>query len=256
MTIIEAIIAGVVQGVTEFLPVSSSGHLVLVHSFFGIKEPDMFFDICLHGATLLAIILYFSRDILELIRGRNVKMLVCIAIGTVPAVGAALLFEDKITSLFGDPARVSVMLLVTALVLLAGQLSLWFKSRTDKEPGFGSSIATGLAQACALLPGISRSGTTICAGLLLGIKPREAFRFSFLLAIPAIAGAFAYKAVSFDAATSVSEGLLNYSAGMAAAFVTGLVSLRILWKVMEGKVLIFFSAYCFILGLGGILYWK
>ncbi|MDP8299859.1 MAG: undecaprenyl-diphosphate phosphatase [Candidatus Tantalella remota] len=256
MTIIEAIIAGVVQGITEFLPVSSSGHLVMLHSFFGIKEPDMFFDICLHGATLLAIILYFSKDILELIKNRDVKMLICIAIGTVPAVGVALLFEDRITSLFGDPVRVSVMLLVTGLILLAGQFSLWFKSRTDKEPGFGSSVVTGLAQACALLPGISRSGTTICAGLLCGIKPKEAFRFSFLLAIPAIAGAVAYKAVTFDAAQAAPGTLLNYSAGMAAAFVTGFVSLKILWKVMEGKVLIFFAAYCFILGLGGIMYWK
>ena len=124
MTILEALVSGVVQGVTEFLPVSSSGHLVLVHSIFGLDEPKIFFDICLHAATLLAVIVYFAKDIYELMRSRNVKWLGLLAVGTIPAVLAALLFEDQITRFFSSPAKVAYMLIITAMILFAGQLSL------------------------------------------------------------------------------------------------------------------------------------
>ncbi|MFC1480608.1 undecaprenyl-diphosphate phosphatase [Candidatus Omnitrophota bacterium] len=249
MTITESLISGIVQGLTEFLPVSSSGHLVLVHSFFGFAEPNVFFDICLHVATLGAVVLYFSRDILTLVRERNIKWLVYIAVATVPAVLAALVFEKRISVFFASPRKVAFM-------LVAGQLSLWKRTRPGKAPTFFSSLMVGLAQACALLPGVSRSGMTISMGLSAGMKAEEAFRFSFLLSIPIIIAAAAYKALTLDVGAIMSENLTGYAIGMASAFVTGLLSLYLLWRVIRGKRLFIFGMYCLALGVIGIFFWR
>ena len=126
MTIPEAILSGFLQGVTEFLPISSSGHLVLLHGYFGLSEPQVLFDLFLHLGTLGAVLVYFSGTIIKLIRERRFSWLVYIAAGTVPAVGAALLFEDRITSFFAEPGKVAYMLIVTGVVLFAGQAALVF----------------------------------------------------------------------------------------------------------------------------------
>ncbi|RKY42665.1 MAG: hypothetical protein DRP85_02005 [Candidatus Makaraimicrobium thalassicum] len=256
MTVTEALISGVVQGVTEFLPVSSSGHLVLVHELFGFAESSLFFDICLHAATLGAVILYFGRDIRSLIREKNTRWLFCIAVGTVPAVLAAILFEERISVFFVSPRKVAFMLVLTGIALFAGQISLWKRPDPGKNPTFGTSLLVGIAQAFALLPGISRSGLTISTGLLGGIKAEEAFRFSFLLSIPVILGAMAYGFLTADVSAVVSGNLTGYIAGMAAAFITGLLSLRLLWWVVRRRRLFIFGAYCLFLGAAGILFWK
>ncbi|MFH1552392.1 MAG: undecaprenyl-diphosphate phosphatase [Candidatus Omnitrophota bacterium] len=252
----ESLISGIVQGLTEFLPVSSSGHLVLVHSFFGFAEPNVFFDICLHVATLGAIVLYFSRDIVILVRERNTKWLIYIAVATVPAVLAALVFEKRISVFFVSPRKVSFMLVLTALALFAGQLSLWKRTRPGKGPTFFSSLLVGIAQACALLPGVSRSGMTISTGLSAGMKAEEAFRFSFLLSVPIVIAAAAYKALTLDVGAIMSENLKSYAIGMASAFVTGLLSLYLLWRVLRGKRLFIFGVYCLTLGVIGIFFWR
>ena len=256
MTITEALISGVVQGLTEFLPISSSGHLVLVHNFFGFSEPGIFFDICLHAATLMAVILYFSRDIAALVREKNIMWLFYIASATVPAVLAGLLFEKKISAFFTDPGKVAFMLILTALALFAGQFSLWRRMRPGAGPSFFTSLLVGIAQAFALLPGISRSGMTISTGLIGGMKAEEAFRFSFLLSVPVIIGAVAYKALTLDIGAVISGNLANYAAGMAAAFIVGLLSLRLLWWVIKEKRLFIFGIYCLFLGTIGIIFWK
>ncbi|MGB2600883.1 MAG: undecaprenyl-diphosphate phosphatase [Candidatus Omnitrophota bacterium] len=256
MTLIEALIAGVVQGLTEFLPVSSSGHLVLVHKFFGFTEPSIFFDICLHAATLMAVILYFGRDIVSLIREKNFKWFFYIAIATVPAVLAALLFEDRISTFFTSPVKVAFMLVITGTVLLIGQVALWKRDGSGKKLSFFTALAVGIAQAFALLPGISRSGMTISTGLAGGMKAEEAFKFSFLLSIPVILGAALYKALTVDLGAVMAGNTVNYLAGMMTAFVVGLLSLHVLWKIVKGKMLYIFAAYCLLLGAIGIFFWK
>jgi undecaprenyl-diphosphatase len=256
MTLAEALIAGLVQGLTEFLPVSSSGHLVLVHKFFGFTEPSIFFDICLHAATLIAVVFYFGRDIASLVREKNFKWLFYIAMATVPAVLAALLFEDRISAFFTSPVKVAFMLLVTGAVLLVGQVALWKRGTAGKELSFFTALVVGIAQAFALFPGISRSGMTISSALAGGVKAEEAFKFSFLLAIPVIAGATLYKALTVDLEAVMAGNTLNYFAGMAVAFVVGLLSLHVLWKIVKGKMLYIFAAYCLVLGAIGIFFWK
>ncbi len=256
MTTTEALISGIVQGVTEFLPVSSSGHLVLLHRFFGLSEPGIFFDICLHVATLMAVILYFGKDIRNLVKQRNTRWLFCVALGTVPAVAAALLFGEYVSSFFMSPVKVSLMLIVTALVLFLSPLSLLRKARPGKGPTFRTSLLVGIAQAFALFPGISRSGVTISTGLLGGIKAEEAFRFSFLLSIPIIIGATLHKALTLDMAEAVSGNLANYIAGMSTAFTVGFFSLRFLWKAVKSERLFIFGAYCLLIGIAGLLFWK
>ncbi|MFH1846254.1 MAG: undecaprenyl-diphosphate phosphatase [Candidatus Omnitrophota bacterium] len=254
MTIREALISGVVQGITEFLPVSSSGHLVLVHNFFGFTEPNMFFDICLHVATLMVVIIYFGRDIYSLIRDKNIFLLKCVTVGTVPAVIAGAFFSKQISSFFLTPRRVAFMLILTGLTLFAGQIMLNKKGHLGKSPTIKSSILTGLAQAFALFPGISRSGLTISIGLFSGMKAEEAFRFSFLLFIPAITGAMIYKISTGDVGGLVLNNLTNYATGMIAAFITGFFSLHFLWKAVKFKRLFIFAIYCFSVGIIGMLF--
>ena len=260
MTLIQAIISGVVQGITEFLPVSSSGHLVLLHRYFNLVDSGAFFDICLHVGTLAAVIVYFRKDIFLIIRERKYLWLSCITVGTVPAVGAALLFEKNVESFFSDPRKVVFMFFITALALFAGQLAInrnYRRATEGKDMNLYSSLFVGLAQALALLPGVSRSGMTISAGLIHGMKKETAFRFSFLLSIPVIAGAMIYKMFE-NAATNETliENSFIYASGMITAFLVGLASLPLLLKtVKEGKLYIF-GLYCLVLGAGGVFFVK
>lgn len=257
MTITEALTSGIVQGLTEFLPVSSSGHLVFLHSFFGFKEPNIFFDICLHAGTLTAVVIYFLRDIVDLIRQKNINWLICIIIGSIPAVAAALLFENRIEAFFTDPAKVSGMLIATGFVLFAGQLAMKKRGLSGgSEPAPGSALAVGAAQAFALLPGISRSGMTISLGLVAGIKTEDAYRFSFLLSIPVIAGALLYKVIGTDVVSVVKGDLLAYVAGTVTAFLVGWASLFVLWKAVKGKRLYLFGIYCLLAGSAGLFWFQ
>ncbi|MBD3426054.1 MAG: hypothetical protein GF409_02335 [Candidatus Omnitrophica bacterium] len=256
MTLTEALISGLVQGLTEFLPISSSGHLVLVHRLFGFSEPSMFFDICLHAATLLAVVIYFAGDILQLARQRRWEYLFYVLAATVPAVITALFFEERISEFFVSPAKVAVMLVATGIVLLLGQFFLWKNDGAGRKAGLFNTFAVGVAQAIALLPGISRSGVTISAGLAGGMKTEEAFRFSFLLSIPVIIGATLYKGLTVDLRGALAGNVPEYIAGMAAAFLAGFFSLHLLRKVIKGKKLFLFAAYCLLLGMTGIFFWK
>ena len=254
MTLIEAVASGVVQGLTEFLPVSSSGHLVILHGLFGVSEPAIFFDICLHGATLAAVVYFFRAEIAGIIKARDLRMAGCIAVATVPAVAAGLMFEDRIEALFASPRAVSGMLFITALALFAGQWALSAKPARAGGVSYGRSVIVGLAQAAALVPGVSRSGMTVSAGLLSGLEAGKAFMFSFLMSIPVIFAALAYKAIKTDLAAELASGWLNYAAGVVAAFVMGMIGLTLLRGVIKAKKLYIFGIYCFLLGIVGILY--
>ncbi len=255
MTLVEAIISGTVQGITEFLPISSSGHLVLLHRYLNISESGIFFDICLHVGTLAAVLLYFSKEILAIIRERNTFRVLCIAVATIPAIVAAFFFEGMISSFFMDPKKVALMLIVTGFVLFAGQFGLRAGRSEKKDLTVLDSLLIGIAQAFSLLPGLSRSGATISTGLVRGMKAETAFTFSFLLAIPAIIGAVLYngmKKISRDAV--LVDDPVNYIAGMVTAFVVGLICLPLLLKVVKRKRLYIFGIYCLVLGIGGIFF--
>ncbi len=254
MTLAEAVISGVVQGLTEFLPVSSSGHLALLQGFFGAEEPAVFFDICLHAATLAAVVCFFRREIFAGIKGRDLRMAGCIAVATVPAVAAGLLFEDRIEAIFSSPRVVSSMFFVTALALFAGQWALGARTARAEKISYGRSFFVGIAQAVALLPGVSRSGLTVSAGLLSGLAAGTAFMFSFLMSIPVILAALVYKAVKTDLAAELGSGGLDYAAGMVAAFVVGMLGLMLLRGVIRAKKIYIFGIYCLLLGIVGILY--
>ena len=255
MSITEALISGVVQGLTEFLPVSSSGHLVLVHKFFHLTEASIFFDICLHVGTLMAVILYFRKDILSLIREGRFDWLIFIVIGTVPAVAAALLFEERISLFFVSPKKVAFMFIVTAVALFAGHIGQIKRAQSGKGPTPLKSLFVGICQAFALLPGVSRSGMTISSGLLSGMDKENAFKFSFLLSIPVILGALVYKALKIDVASIVLSNPGSYAVGMIAAFAVGFLSLVLLWKTIRARRLFIFGIYCLLLGITGILFW-
>lgn len=200
MSILQSIFLGVVQGLTEFLPVSSSGHLVFFQSLMGLKEPPIFFDVMLHIGTLLAVVVYFWTDICEIAQGLGavlkrkhknlpqVKLFLLIILASIPTGLMGILFKDWFESFFSRPKLVGGMLLITGLVL-------WLTRFTKKEGkplgrmGWIDAILIGIAQGFAILPGISRAGATISTGLFCGLDRELSGKFSFLLSIPAILGA-------------------------------------------------------------------
>lgn len=255
MTILEAIISGLVQGLTEFLPVSSSGHLVLLHSFFGYTEPTLLFDIFLHVGTLLSVLVFFGSYIVSIITKKDIRTILLVVLATIPAVGVAVLFNDRIESFFSEPRMVAIFLLATSVFLFAAQVSQVAMKKERTEAGPLKAFSMGIAQALALFPGVSRSGSTISTGMLLGMKEEEAFRFSFLMSIPAILGALVFKLKDIQGLSEFKNNVVIYTAGTFTAFAIGLVSLYLLWKVLKVKRIFIFGIYCFVLGMVGVILW-
>lgn len=268
--IIQAIILGIAQGLTEFIPVSSSAHLALIPWFMGWGPSGLLFDTMLHWGTLLAVTLVFWRDFLALIgawfnsiRRRsladpNARLAWFIIVGSIPAVVLGFLFDDFVESLFTEAQMVGLFLLITAIILavaelVAGRLQ---HPRTLEQMNWLDSILIGLAQAFALLPGISRSGSTIAMGLGRGIRRDLAARFSFLLGTPVIFGAGLLQLV--DVLTSDASALTNQwipiVAGFIAAAIAGTVAINFLLRYLRNHSLYIFSAYCTVLGLVTIVW--
>jgi undecaprenyl-diphosphatase len=267
----EAVLLGVVQGATEYLPVSSSGHLVIAQWLVGLREPVLFFDVALHVATLLAVVVYYRRDLAVLARdlvggGRELaggrgwtavqeerpgfRLAWLIAVGTLPTAVLGLAFEDTFEALFGSVQAVGAMLLVTAGVLA---LTRWARppSRDLQQMGIVDALLVGTAQGLAITPGISRSGATIAVALLLGVERETAARYSFLLAVPSILGALLLELAKGDPG-QVAEGPL--AAGFVAAAVTGYACLAALvWLVKRGR-LAWFTPYCLAVGLAALVF--
>ncbi len=254
MTLFEALLLGIIQGLTEFLPVSSSGHLELGSYFLNIDtENNLLFAIIVHGATALSTIVVFRKTILELIKGlfkftwnKEMKFILKILLSMLPVGFIGLFFEQQIESFFsGNMMLVATMLALTGLLLL---LTNYAKSKTG-EVTFGKSIIVGIAQAVAIMPGISRSGATISTALLVGVNKSEAARFSFLMVLPPILGAAFLKFISFiEAPTIVSSIDLSVLAvGFIAAFVSGLVACKWMINIVKKGKLIYFAFYCFLI---------
>ena len=255
MDVLDAIILGVIQGFTEFLPVSSSGHLELGKAILGdnsIPEESLLFTVILHFATALSTIVVFRKDIVEIITSllkfswnKNTQFVSKIVISMLPAVVVGLLFEEELESFFGgNIAFVGAMLLVTALLLWLADRS----KNTGKTVTFKNALIIGLSQAVAMLPGISRSGATISTSVLLGNDKSKAARFSFLMVIPLIFGKIA-KDILGGELTTQATNFTTLGIGFIAAFISGLVACTWMIKLVKKSKLSYFSIYCVIVGL-------
>lgn len=260
METIDAIILGVIQGLTEFLPVSSSGHLELGKAILGdksIPEESLLFTVILHFATALSTIVVFRKDILEIIKGlfafkwnEDTQFIAKIALSMLPAVCVGLFFEEQLEQLFGSNILlVGCMLIVTAVLLFLADKA----KSTDKKVTFKNAFIIGISQAIAILPGISRSGATISTSVLLGNDKIKAARFSFLMVVPLIFGKIAKDIVSGDLAYS-SENFTALSVGFIAAFVAGLFACTWMIALVKKSKLSYFAIYCIIVGVIAITF--
>lgn len=260
MDILQAILLGLLQGITEFIPVSSSGHLVLVPWLLGWPAPSLVFDTVVHWGTLVAVLAFFWRDWLALIsawlRGLIrwnwsdplARLMWLLILGSIPAAVLGFLFEDFFESLFGEPAWVSVFLLVTAALLA---LSERFGSRTRETSDlrWTDSLVIGLGQAAAIAPGMSRSGATIATGLFRGLERPAAARFSFLLATPIILGAGLFQLLDLASAADPLAQVPALSAGFLAAALSGYVCIWALLRYLQRGRLYPFAVYCAYVGI-------
>jgi undecaprenyl-diphosphatase len=278
MSPLHAAILGLVQGATEFLPVSSSAHLVLVPTWLGWQNPPLSFDVALHLATALALIVCYWRDLVRLLVGAAVWFISrlrrqpcpeahaegahlagMVALASIPAAIAGVLLKDVFEKAFENPTGVAVCLLVTGVVLIAGQRwSVRFAGEAVERVGWKDALVIGTAQAVAILPGISRSGSTIVAGLGRKLSRDDAPRFAFLLAVPAILGAGAVHAkelLATASATGAHEvGPAALALGTLVAFATGLLAIRLLLALVRRGRLFVFAFYCWAVGLGTLVW--
>ena len=260
MEIIDAIILGIIQGLTEFLPVSSSGHLELGKAILGdnsVPEESLLFTVVLHFATALSTIVVFRKDILDLITGAlkfkwndDLQFISKIALSMIPAAVIGFTYESQFAELFGGNIKlVGFMLIITALLLyLADQAK-----STNKNVSFRNAIVIGVAQAIAMLPGISRSGATISTSVLLGNDKTKAARFSFLMVVPLIFGKIAKDILSGDL-TYDSGNFTSLSIGFVAAFISGLFACTWMISLVKKSKLSYFAIYCVIVGLIAIIF--
>ena len=260
MSSLEAIILGLVQGLTEFLPVSSSGHLAIGKALFGIETADLSFEVAVHAATVLATIVVFWKDIWKLLCGlfkwklnSETRYILLILLSMIPVFIVGMFFKDSVEELFGNGLLVvGCALLVTALLLF---LSETLTSRRGGEGGkvtWKSALWMGLAQAVAVIPGLSRSGSTIAAGLLSGVSKQEVTRFSFLMVLIPILGEAFLDVVGGDFAAS-TVGTLPLILGFLAAFVSGLFACKFMIAMVRKARLKWFALYCVLVGAACIV---
>jgi undecaprenyl-diphosphatase len=264
MTWYEALILGLIQGLTEFLPVSSSGHLELGKEFFGFNlraSDSLTFDVIVHGGTALSTIVVFYKDILWITKGLfqrawnpEKRFVLLILISMIPAALVGIVFEEEITQLFdGQILLVGAMLIITALLLFLADRA----KKTHKGVKPLDAFVIGIAQAIAILPGISRSGATIATSVMLGVSRKEAARFSFLMVLPLIIGKMILD-VNDIYQTGGSQIDIPISAlvvGFLAAFVSGTFACRWMIKLVKNAKLKYFAYYCFVIGILSIVYY-
>ncbi len=273
MNLFQAIILGIVQGVTEFAPVSSSAHLVLVPWAFGWPNPGVAFDTLLHWGTLTAVIIYFWHEWVRVVKGffrslttrgpwnsrpggrladSDNRLAWWIIIGTIPAMVLGLTLKDFFESLFASPVSVGGLLLITALILTLGE-RFGRRERDLDRMTLIDTLLIGLAQAAAIAPGISRSGATIATGLLRGLKRDDAARFSFLLGTPIILGAGLMQLPELIDAGGFVQGLPVLVAGFLAAAIAGYLCIKYLLRYLRHGSLYVFAAYCAVIGVATLV---
>ena len=270
MTVLQAILLGALQGITEFLPVSSSGHLALLQQFFGLHEPALIFDLFVHIATLFAVVVMYRREIRSLVTAwfgpwsRNTlshapevyaehasarRLGMFLILANIPTAIIGLTFESTFERLFTIPWAVGLALIATGTILWCVKQFVIRPGKT--EIGIAHALLLGCVQGLAIIPGISRSGSTIATALLCGIPRDMAARFSFLMGIPAILGAALLRSASLSTLPVAHMGLI--AAGMFSALIVGYVALRVLVRLVQQGNLWCFAFYCWCIGLGAIL---
>lgn len=259
MSLIIAFLLGLVQGLTEFIPVSSSGHLVLAQELFGLENLGLSFDIALHGGTLLALIVFFHKDIVRLAKSlvrknQDTRLALFLAVATVPAVIAGVIFESQAETTFRSSLLVAFNLIAVAFFMLAAEsYSQTIKKKTElQKTTLGQALFIGVAQALAIVPGISRSGSTITAGLFAGLDRVSATRFAFLLGIPIITGAL-LKTVIDGGFSQAQNEMSIFVVGVLSAFLSGMFAIRFLLKFLSKHSLAVFAYYRIGLGVFVIL---
>jgi len=261
MGLLQAFILGIVQGATEFLPVSSSGHLVLIPAFLRWDSPPLVFDTTVHLATLVAVVAVFWRDLLGLpgawwrsvrsgqpFQTAESRLAWFVILGTIPGVLAGVLLEGFFESLFGNPPAVAGFLLLTALLLLLAEF-LGRRRRGLAAMNWLDSLLIGIGQAAAIAPGLSRSGATMSVGMYLGLTRDAAARFSFILSIPIILGAGIMQSIEAAGNNSVSVPVPELVIGFIAAGVSGYLSIRLFLAYLRKRPLYPFAVYCIVLGV-------
>ena len=253
---LQAIVFGAIQGLTEFLPVSSSGHLLIAHELFDFNTGnDLFFDVMLHLATALAVIIYFRKDIWEVVKqffvpsdgGAGRKWGIAIILGTIPAGICGLLFQDQIETIFRNVKLVAIALIAGSILMYTADL-FWRKRQNFEHINFGKGLIIGCFQALALIPGISRSGSTISGSLFSKLNREEAIRFSFLLSTPIIFGSALKELLDIHSSfTQVFNTSLT--AGFVASFVFGLVAIHFMMKYLRTHTFSVFIWYRIILAV-------
>lgn len=272
MEIYQSLILGFIQGLTEFLPVSSSGHLVIFQRFFGLMEPEIFFDVCLHIGTLVAVVFYFRSDLFQIIRAvlsqgillikkevilknaldePDVKMAVLIVIGLVPTAIIGLLIDNVAEILYAS-------ILITGIMLVVTGSFLWTTRRFDTDIDvkndftIGKALIIGIIQGFAVIPGISRSGATIVMGLHLGLDRELSAKYSFLMSIPAIFGAAILSLKDIDSMSNISMEVLL--PGVLVSCITGYLALSFLVFIVKKGRLYAFAPYCWFAGITAIAF--
>ena len=259
MSILQAIVFGAVQGLTEFLPISSTAHLILLPWFLGWPDPGLAFDVALHLGTLVALLIYFRADwivlitsALGLLRGRtqspNARMAMLIVAATIPGAAAGALFEHKVEDALRAPPLIGLMLIVMALVLVAAE-AVGQRKKSIIEISWGDALAIGVAQAFAIVPGVSRSGSTITAGLFLNMKRDAAARFSFYLSAPIIAGAVGKKMIDILRSGLGLEQLSPFIVGIIVSGIVGYLAIAFLMRYLQTHNTFLFVFYRIVLGI-------
>ncbi|MEK7526620.1 MAG: undecaprenyl-diphosphate phosphatase [Patescibacteria group bacterium] len=243
MNIFNSVVLGIIQGLTEFLPVSSSGHLVVAQNLLpGFNQPGILFDVVLHLGTTLAVLIFYYKRIIQIVKS-NSKYVWLLILATIPAVIAGVLFGDFLEASFSDLKAVAIQFLVTGVIcILVDKYSGTKETVNEKD-----SLLIGVAQAIAILPAISRSGSTILAGSILGIDKKKAAEFSFLMSVPAIVGANIWQFVKHG--VTMETDIVNYLAGFVTAFVFGYLSIKLVLTSLHERKFKYFGIYCFILGI-------
>lgn len=249
MTTLYIIILGIVQGLTEFLPVSSSGHLVLLNKFFSIEGNFILLSVILHVATLFSVIIVLRKQILDLIKHPFCEKAKKLYLATIPTVTIVLIFKTFFEKSFTGQ-WLPICFMITAILLFVTEM-LSKKRQSGKPISYKTSIVMGIVQGFAVLPGISRSGSTICSGLLMGEDKDKVTSFSFLMSIPIIIASLGleiYELVSTDIGL-VGYGIIDIVLGFVFALIVGILSIKLMYKVVEKKKLILFSIYLMLLSI-------
>ncbi len=258
-----ALLLGILQGLTEFLPVSSSGHLVLGKSILGLRKPELIFDILLHVGTLAAVLTFYGKDLWRIARDWGLslagkppsdgtsRMGWLLILGSIPAGIAGVFLDDFVEKMFAAPKLAACALIFTGGILHFSRPKQDARRGEDKMTA-KDALLIGLFQAFAIIPGVSRSGTTIAVALIRGVAREQAARFSFLLSVPAISGAFILKVKDFEG--TLDANLLPYAVGAAASAIVGVVALGWLIKFVRGGKLARFRFYCWGAGTLSLVY--